>query len=120
MTSTHLSNSDQPEHDKDIAFERLRKKVSRYTSEADIEFIRNAYEYAFQAHVGQKRSSGEEYIVHPTAVAEILADLELDAVTIAAALLHDVVEDTNVTEEEIVKRFGQEVAGLVDGVTKLE
>ncbi|MFD2169350.1 RelA/SpoT family protein [Tumebacillus lipolyticus] len=82
--------------------------------------VRRAYEMSERAHKGQTRSSGEPYIMHPVAVAEILAGLELDAVTLSAALLHDVVEDTNVTEEELLAQFGSEVAALVDGVTKLE
>ncbi len=78
-----------------------------------------AYKYAAEAHEGQRRVSGEDYIFHPLGVAKILADLQLDAVTVSAALLHDVVEDTTVTSEEIEKNFGKEVAMLVDGVTKL-
>ncbi|WP_227874415.1 RelA/SpoT family protein [Tumebacillus algifaecis] len=82
--------------------------------------VRRAFDMSEEAHRGQTRSSGEPYIMHPVAVAEILADLELDAVTLSAALLHDVVEDTHVKEETLVKQFGPEVAALVDGVTKLE
>ncbi len=78
-----------------------------------------AYHYAAEAHKGQRRVSGEEYIFHPLGVAKILADLQLDAVTITASLLHDVVEDTTVTSEELEKNFGREAAMLVDGVTKL-
>ena len=81
--------------------------------------VRKAYERAAAAHRGQHRLSGEDYVNHPLEVAAILADLELDAETIAAALLHDTVEDTNLTEEEVKKEFGPEVARLVDGVTKL-
>ncbi|UOF88596.1 bifunctional (p)ppGpp synthetase/guanosine-3',5'-bis(diphosphate) 3'-pyrophosphohydrolase [Fodinisporobacter ferrooxydans] len=120
MTSTHLSNTDLFGHDDPTGIERLCEKVLQFATPADVEFIRRAYDYAYRAHVGQKRHSGEDYIVHPVAVADILADFELDMVTLAAALLHDVVEDTNVTDEEIGKQFGSEVALLVDGVTKLE
>ncbi|MGA7912311.1 MAG: bifunctional (p)ppGpp synthetase/guanosine-3',5'-bis(diphosphate) 3'-pyrophosphohydrolase [Candidatus Dormiibacterota bacterium] len=81
--------------------------------------VRKAYERAAAAHTGQRRLSGEEYVNHPLEVAAILADLELDAETIAAALLHDTVEDTNLTAEEVQREFGPEVAQLVDGVTKL-
>jgi GTP pyrophosphokinase len=81
--------------------------------------VRKAYERAASAHTGQRRLSGEEYVNHPLEVAAILADLELDAETIAAALLHDTVEDTNLTAEEVQREFGPEVARLVDGVTKL-
>ena len=83
------------------------------------DMIRKAYETASEAHKDQKRKSGEPYIIHPLCVALILADLELDKETIIAGLLHDVVEDTGMTIEEIRKRFGDEVALLVDGVTKL-
>jgi GTP diphosphokinase / guanosine-3',5'-bis(diphosphate) 3'-diphosphatase len=81
--------------------------------------VRKAYERAADAHRGQRRLSGEDYVNHPLEVAAILADLELDAETIAAALLHDTVEDTNLTADEVKKEFGPEVARLVDGVTKL-
>ncbi|MCF8565186.1 bifunctional (p)ppGpp synthetase/guanosine-3',5'-bis(diphosphate) 3'-pyrophosphohydrolase [Alicyclobacillus tolerans] len=82
--------------------------------------VKRAYKYADEAHQGQLRLSGEPYIVHPLAVAKILADLRLDATTLTAAMLHDVVEDTRITDEEIVRAFGSEVAALVDGVTKLK
>src|ERR1700687_6340055 len=81
--------------------------------------VRKAYERASSAHTGQRRLSGEDYVNHPLEVAAILADLELDAPTIAAALLHDTVEDTALTAEEVEREFGPEVARLVDGVTKL-
>ncbi len=83
------------------------------------QLVRKAYERAAVAHTGQHRLSGEDYVNHPLEVAAILADLEIDAETIAAALLHDTVEDTNLTEDEVQKEFGPEVARLVDGVTKL-
>ncbi len=83
------------------------------------ELVRKAYEWSARAHTGQRRLSGEDYVNHPLEVAAILADLELDAQTIAAALLHDTVEDTNLTAEEVEREFGPEVARLVDGVTKL-
>ncbi|MFZ2360632.1 MAG: bifunctional (p)ppGpp synthetase/guanosine-3',5'-bis(diphosphate) 3'-pyrophosphohydrolase [Anaerolineae bacterium] len=90
-----------------------------YTDE-DIEFIRSAYELASESHADVPRASGEPYIIHPLAVAGILADLRLDAKAIAAGLLHDVAEDTAVTIDDIGKQFGADVASLVDGVTKLE
>ena len=80
----------------------------------------SAYKYAEQMHSNQKRASGEPYFTHPCAVAEILVDLGLDAPTVAAAFLHDVIEDTPATKDDIINRFGQEVYTLVDGVTKLE
>src|SRR6202049_1444317 len=83
------------------------------------DMVRRAYERAVSAHAGQRRLSGEEYVNHPLEVAAILADLELAAETLAAALLHDTVEDTPLTAEAVKEEFGSEVARLVDGVTKL-
>ncbi|MCW2278058.1 RelA/SpoT family protein [Heliophilum fasciatum] len=99
---------------------QLLKRIQSYDHSADdLEFVRRAYQYAEEAHSGQMRKSGEPYIFHPMACAFILAELELDVATIAAGLLHDVVEDTSVTIEEIERVFSPEVALLVDGVTKL-
>lgn len=95
-------------------------RVRKYHPSDDISLIEKAYHVAYQAHKDQVRKSGEPYIVHPLCVAIILADLEMDQETIAAGLLHDVVEDTIMTGEEIEKEFGPEVALLVDGVTKLQ
>ncbi len=86
----------------------------------DLTLLKNAYEYARKAHTNQKRASGEEYFIHPCTVAGILIDLGLDAATVAAAFLHDVIEDTPVSEGDIKKEFGEEVLELVVGVTKLE
>ncbi|MFN3337683.1 MAG: HD domain-containing protein, partial [Thermomicrobium sp.] len=86
---------------------------------ADLELVRRAFEYARAAHAGVRRRSGEPYLCHPIAVALILADMQLDQETIAAALLHDVLEDTDVTLEQLREAFGPRVARLVDGVTKL-
>ncbi|HYL26675.1 MAG TPA: bifunctional (p)ppGpp synthetase/guanosine-3',5'-bis(diphosphate) 3'-pyrophosphohydrolase [Candidatus Nitrosotalea sp.] len=97
----------------------LIERVRRYEPSADAEWLRRVYERADAAHQGQRRASGESYIEHPLAVAGILAELEVDHQTIAAALLHDVVEDTSVTSEQVGEEFGEEVARLVDGVTKL-
>ena len=94
-------------------------KVRTYQSEAVVPLLEKAFALASQAHEGQHRVSGEDYIHHPLGVARILAELQIDADSIAAALLHDVVEDTTVTLEQIEKEFGREIAGLVDGVTKL-
>ena len=93
--------------------------IRKYHPSDDISMVERAYRIAEDAHNGQKRKSGEPYIIHPLCVAIILADLELDKETIVAGLLHDVVEDTIMTEEEIRDQFGPEVALLVDGVTKL-
>lgn len=97
----------------------LLNKVMEYNKNADIELIEKAYNYAMEKHAKQKRFSGEPYIIHPTAVAEILADLQMDTPTVCAGLLHDVIEDTEVTYEKIKNDFGREIADLVDGVTKL-
>lgn len=100
-------------------YEELIASVRRYHPSADISLIQKAYKIADEAHKGQVRKSGEAYIIHPLCVAIILAELELDKETIVAGILHDVVEDTVMTEEEIAEEFSEEVALLVDGVTKL-
>jgi guanosine-3',5'-bis(diphosphate) 3'-pyrophosphohydrolase len=98
----------------------LVRRMAAYLPEgSDLEPVTAAYELALRAHAGQLRLSGEPYLVHPAAVAEILVELELDVESVVAALLHDVVEDTPITLAEIEASFGSEVAGLVDGVTKL-
>ncbi|HEY4433220.1 MAG TPA: HD domain-containing protein, partial [Candidatus Cybelea sp.] len=102
-----------------MTISELIERVRSYDSSADGEQLLRAYEKAGAAHDGQHRASGESYIEHPLAVAGILAGLEMDHQTIAAALLHDVVEDTSVTSEQVTAQFGEEVARLVDGVTKL-
>ncbi len=100
-------------------YKELLESVHKYHPSADLSLIEKAYRIADEAHRGQVRKSGEPYIIHPLCVAIILAELELDKETIVAGLLHDVVEDTVMTDEEITKEFGSEVALLVDGVTKL-
>ncbi|HLX26024.1 MAG TPA: HD domain-containing protein, partial [Candidatus Cybelea sp.] len=97
----------------------LIERVRRYDPSVDPEWLNRAYEVAGAAHQGQLRASGESFIEHPLAVAGILAELEVDPPTIAAALLHDVVEDTSITSEQVTEQFGDEVARLVEGVTKL-
>jgi GTP pyrophosphokinase len=97
----------------------LLTRVLEYNKNANIELIEKAYNYAMEKHSKQKRFSGEPYIIHPDAVAEILAGLQMDTYTICAGLLHDVVEDTDVSYENIKDEFGGEIADLVDGVTKL-
>ena len=99
--------------------QQLMETMKSLYSDEDIEMVSRAYDMAFEAHKDQKRKSGEPYIIHPICVAIILAELELDRETIIAGLLHDVVEDTDVTYEDVVREFGVEVAQLVDGVTKL-
>jgi GTP diphosphokinase / guanosine-3',5'-bis(diphosphate) 3'-diphosphatase len=95
------------------------KRTSEYLTDEDVSLVRKAYEFAKEAHKEQFRKSGEPYIIHPIQVAGILADLEMDPSTVASGFLHDVVEDTNITLQEIEDAFGKEVAMLVDGVTKL-
>jgi len=102
-----------------VTITELIERVRRYEPSADPEWLTRVYELAVAAHQGQRRASGESYVEHPLAVAGILAELEVDPQTIAAALLHDVVEDTSITSEQVTQQFGAEVAGLVDGVTKL-
>ena len=105
--------------DPDDLYRELIKRVKRYHPSDDVTVIEQAYKMALQAHQKQKRKSGEPYIIHPLSVAIILADLEMDKETIVAGLLHDIVEDTEVTEEELEEKFGRETAQIVDGVTKL-
>ena len=103
----------------DELYNSLIERVRRYHPSADVSMIEKAYRTARSAHEGQKRKSGEDYIIHPLWVSIILAQLEMDKETIVAGMLHDAVEDTIMTDEEIRKEFGGEVALLVDGVTKL-
>jgi GTP diphosphokinase / guanosine-3',5'-bis(diphosphate) 3'-diphosphatase len=102
-----------------IRFEDLLEKVRAYSPAADVELLRRAYVFSAFEHRGQVRHSGEPYLIHPLAVADFLADMKLDAVAIAAGLLHDVVEDTLTTIERIQELFGPEVAHVVEGVTKI-
>jgi guanosine-3',5'-bis(diphosphate) 3'-pyrophosphohydrolase len=103
-----------------IGINQLVSKLETYLPPDQVERVQEAYDFAFQAHDGQRRRSGEPYITHPVAVADLLADLRLDAQTMIAAILHDVMEDTPNTKDEITTRFGKEVAELVDGVSKLD
>ena len=104
-------------HDKEL--QEIIEKIKVYAPNANFEMVEKAYNLAKKAHEGQYRKSGEPYFIHPLAVANILIEMELDIETITAGLLHDVVEDTEYTYEDIKKEFGKEVADLVDGVTKL-
>ncbi|NTW72327.1 MAG: bifunctional (p)ppGpp synthetase/guanosine-3',5'-bis(diphosphate) 3'-pyrophosphohydrolase [Eubacteriaceae bacterium] len=99
--------------------DKLIAKILEYNKDADIETVRKAYNIAASAHEGQKRVSGEDYIIHPMEVSYILADLQLDVPTITAAILHDVIEDTSYSFEDVEVVFGKEIADLVDGVTKI-
>lgn len=108
-----------PDYDDNFTIEMIIQKILTDDKQYDLSKIISAYEFAAKAHEGQKRSSGQDYIIHPLAVAYILLELGMDTDTICAALLHDVVEDTPATLDDLKKRFGQDVALLVDGVTKL-
>ena len=105
--------------DPEQLYEELIQTIKNYHPSADLSMIEKAYHIAYDAHKDQRRKSGEPYIIHPLCVAIILAKLELDKETIVAGLLHDVVEDTVLTTEEITKEFSEEVSLLVDGVTKI-
>ena len=99
--------------------EKLINKVKLYNKFLNSEKLNKAYNFAIKAHENQKRDSGDPYSNHPIAVANILTELKLDSATIATGLLHDTIEDTHATYETIKNEFGQEVADLVDGVTKI-
>ncbi|MFW6148895.1 MAG: RelA/SpoT family protein [Atribacterota bacterium] len=105
--------------DNSITIESLIEKIKSYNPEADIDIVLQAYNFSQNAHQDQKRYSGQPYLSHPLQVAYILADLNMDVITIVAGLLHDVVEDTNLNLDEVQNIFGEEVAMLVNGVTKL-
>jgi GTP diphosphokinase / guanosine-3',5'-bis(diphosphate) 3'-diphosphatase len=107
-----------PERHQDL-IDELIAEVAEYNPDVDRDLLARAFRFAAKAHAGQQRRSGEEFIQHPYSVARISAELQLDDWTIAAALLHDVVEDTDVTLDEVTAEFGEEIAQLVDGVTKL-
>ncbi len=100
--------------------EKLVNKVEQYNPQADLSLIIEAYHFAEAAHAGQVRNSGEKYFVHPFNVAIILAELNMDTETIIAGLLHDVIEDTDISHDDIAEKFGNEIANLVEGVTKLK
>ncbi len=103
-----------------MGIEEVLNKAGSYLNEEELELIREAYDFAEKAHQGQVRKSGEPYIQHPLAVSEIIMNMQMDVTTIVAALLHDVVEDTEITLEMITEQFGETCSKLVDGVTKLE
>ncbi len=108
-----------PDYDDNFTIEMIIQKILKDDRQYDLSKILSAFEFADKAHKGQKRSSGQDYIIHPLAVSYILLELGMDTDTICSALLHDVVEDTPATLDDLKKRFGQDVALLVDGVTKL-
>ena len=104
---------------KEIKITDLVDKVQSYYPAADVELIRKAYDFSAKVHQGQKRLSGEPYLIHPIAVAGVIADLKMDVPSVIGGLLHDTVEDNLTTLEELKSIFGREIASLVDGVTKL-
>jgi guanosine-3',5'-bis(diphosphate) 3'-pyrophosphohydrolase len=104
---------------KDGKISDLVEKVQAYYPGADVDLLRKAYEFSAKVHQGQKRLSGEPYLIHPLAVASIIADLKLDVPSVVSGLLHDTVEDTLTTLDELKGLFGHEIGALVDGVTKL-
>ena len=99
--------------------DQILSEVAGYFPTADLPLVRRAYQFAAQAHDGQTRKSGDPYVTHPLAVAHIIAELKLDVASVCAGLLHDCVEDTSATVEQLGDLFGKEIAFLVDGVTKL-
>ena len=101
-------------------FEGLKQKISEYLSAERVQLVQDSFVLAHEAHDGQMRSSGDPYITHPVAVAGILADMHLDHETLMAALLHDVIEDTHYNQEDLAEAFGDTVAELVEGVSKLD
>src|SRR5258707_4307854 len=102
-----------------VRIEEICEKVRRNHPQADLNLLRRAYFFSAREHAGQMRASGEAYLVHPLEVANILADMRLDVVSVATGLLHDVVEDTLVDLDTLRKYFGEDVARLVDGLTKI-
>ena len=116
----HNIRQDENEEPDRLVFARLIKKMQSYHPSRDFELVEKAYNLARTAHMGQKRKSGEPYIIHPLEVACILAELELDRETITAGILHDIIEDTDYDYQYIKENFSEEIANLVDGVTKLE
>lgn len=105
-----------PEADPVYSVEDFFDSIEKYLSPEQVSFVRKAYDLASEAHIKQRRVSGEPYIIHPLGVAMILAKLQLDEFTLAAAFLHDVIEDTEIKLDELKEVFGQKVADLVDGV----
>ncbi len=116
LKKTNLSQQDSF----NPALNSLLKKSKLYLDKKQINLIRDAYSFSNESHRGQLRKSGEPYINHPLSVASILAEMKMDAVSIAAAILHDVVEDTTAAKEDIERKFGEEIAKLVDGVSKID
>ena len=119
LVDGHAVKAPEDYQDPIALYKKLIRRVRKYHPSDDISLIEKAFQIAYEAHKGQTRKSGEPYIIHPLWVGIILAELELDKETIVSGILHDVVEDTIMTDEQIKEEFGAEVALLVDGVTKL-
>ena len=119
INNTTVVKDPKDYEDSEVLYNKLIETIKKYHPATDFGDIKKAYDMAFAAHKDQKRRSGEPYIIHPVSVAIILAELELDKESIIAGILHDIVEDTDTTLDDIKKEFGDEVALLVDGVTKL-
>ena len=120
MVVSHLDNTNREENAPMPQAISLLQLVAKNNPNADLILIEKAIIFATNAHKGQFRKSGEEYVTHPIAVAEILAEQKFDTFSIITALLHDTIEDTSVTKEQIADIFSKEVANLVEGVTKLK
>jgi len=97
----------------------LIEEIPKYQPGADLDVLTRAYRFSEASHQGQQRASGEPYLSHPLAVAHLLVDFKMDVTTVTAGLLHDVLEDTGATKDELEREFGQEIANLVDGVSKI-
>ncbi|MEL0102316.1 MAG: HD domain-containing protein, partial [Gammaproteobacteria bacterium] len=119
-TSNLKKNNLNQQDSSSPALNSLLKKAKLYLTTNQIILIREAYTFSSESHQGQLRKSGEPYINHPLSVASILAEMKMDAVSIAAAILHDVVEDTATAKEDIEIKFGLEIAKIVDGVSKID
>src|SRR5260370_35548486 len=103
-----------------VKFQQLLAKVAQNRPSDDLEIIRRAYEFSLLHHGGQLRASGEPFLIHPLEVSLVLADMKLDSTAIAAGLLHDAIEDTPVTHEDVRRGFGAKVVHIVEGVTKID
>ena len=114
MEGIHNSAQVTQEETPELLHDKLIATIRKYRPSTDLTMVEDAYRLAYEAHKDQKRKSGEPYIIHPICTAIILAELELDKESIVAGLLHDVVEDTVITKEELEEQFGSDVAGLVD------
>jgi GTP pyrophosphokinase len=120
VTPTARSTVRTPAHGRVVSVAQLTGKLVTYLTPEELRQVRRAYRFSDEKHLGQMRVSGEPYISHPIAVAEICADWKLDAQAIMAALLHDVMEDQDVPKDELTERFGAQVSTLVDGLSKLD